>query len=87
MKNFFRIGIELFIGYLRQISTLMDSDCMSKKAIIVISLVKECADCSDEEIEREIYSELSKEPYRIPWGKKVEKVTVESARNKKKRGR
>jgi len=56
-----------------------------KKAIIVVSLIEECADCSDEEIKREIYSELSKEPYRIPWGKKVEKVTVESARAKLKR--
>lgn len=55
------------------------------KAIIVVSLIKECADCSDEEIEREIYSELSKEPYRIPWAKKIEKVTVESAPAKLKR--
>ena len=55
-----------------------------KKAIIVVSLIEECVDCSDEEIKRQIYSELSNEPYRIPWGKKIEKVTVESTRAKLK---
>lgn len=52
---------------------------MHKKAIIVVSLVEESADHSDEEIEREIYSELSKETHRIPWAKKIERVTVESS--------
>ena len=51
---------------------------MHKKAIIVVSLVEESVDHSDEEIQQEIYSELSKEAYKIPWAKKIEKVTVES---------
>jgi len=52
---------------------------MPKKAMIIVSLVKESAEFSDEEIEQEIYSELSKEIHRIPWAKKIEKVTVESS--------
>ena len=51
---------------------------MGKKALIVARLVEESADCSNEEIEKEIYSELSKEVPRIPWVKEIEKVTVES---------
>jgi hypothetical protein len=47
-----------------------------KKAVIVISLVEESAEMSNEEIERGIVNELSKEPTRIPWLKEVEKVTV-----------
>lgn len=46
---------------------------MTKKAVIVISLVEE----SIEEIEKEILEELSKGLPKIPWLKKVEKVTVE----------
>ena len=49
---------------------------LRKKAIIVVSLVKESADKASEEIEREILRDLSKAPQRIPWVKKVEKVTV-----------
>ena len=49
---------------------------MVKKAVIVISLVKESAEVADKDIEREILDELSGEPTRIPWLKKVEKVTV-----------
>ena len=49
---------------------------MGKKAVIVVSLVEESAEKSNEEIEREIMKELSEEPARIMWTKKVEKVTV-----------
>ena len=49
---------------------------MSKKAIIIIHLVEESAEKSNEEIEKEILEELSKHPPMIPWLKKVEKVTV-----------
>ena len=49
---------------------------MGKKAVIVVSLVEKSAEKSNEEIEREIMKELSEEPARIPWTKKVEKVTV-----------
>lgn len=52
---------------------------MGKKALITVLLVEESADCSAEEIEREIYLELSEEAPKIPWGKEVEKVTVESS--------
>ena len=49
---------------------------MVKKAIIVISLVEESAEKSDEEIKKDIIEELSREPARIPWLKIVEKVTI-----------
>lgn len=49
---------------------------MVKKAVIVISLVEESAEVANEEIEKEILNELSKEPTRIPWFKSVGKVTV-----------
>jgi len=49
---------------------------MVKKAVIVVSLVEESIGKPNREIEKEIMSELSKEPARIPWLKKVERVTV-----------
>jgi len=49
---------------------------MGKKAVIVISLVEESTKKPNREIEKEIMSELSKEPVKIPWLKKVERVTV-----------
>ncbi len=49
---------------------------MPKKAIIVIFLVKESVEKSNKEIEKEIFEELSKGLPKIPWCKKVEKVTV-----------
>jgi len=52
---------------------------MGKKAVIVISLVEESAEKSNREIEKEIKTELTKEPPRIPWLKEVEKVTVTKA--------
>jgi len=52
---------------------------MVKKAVIVISLVEESAGKSTREIEKEIMKELSREPARIPWLKKVERVTVSKA--------
>jgi hypothetical protein len=48
-----------------------------KRALITVSLVDESADHPNEEIEKEIYSELSKEVNRIPWAKKIVKVIVE----------
>ena len=48
----------------------------TKKAIIVISLVDEAQEETNEAIEKEIFQELSKEPPKIPWCKKVEKVEV-----------
>ena len=46
---------------------------MSKKAIIVVSLVEESAEKLNEEIEKEILEELSKGPPEIPWSSRVEK--------------
>ena len=57
---------------------------MSKKAIIVVSLVEESAEKSNEEIEKEILEELSKHPPIIPWLKKAEKVTVTEAQKRPK---
>jgi len=52
---------------------------MVKKAVIVISLVEESAEKTNEEIERQIFKELSERPAKIPWMKRVEKVTVKEA--------
>ena len=52
---------------------------MVKKAVIVISLVKESTEKANEEIERDIFKELSERPAKIPWMKKVEKVSVTEA--------
>ena len=49
---------------------------MGKKATILISLVEESAEKSNRDIEKEIMSELTTKPPRIPWLKKVEKVAV-----------
>ena len=49
---------------------------MVKKAVIVIVLVDESRERSNEELEREILEELVREPTFIPWMKYVEKVEV-----------
>jgi len=48
----------------------------SKKAIIVISLVEESEEEANEEIEREIFEELTTDRPVIPWLESVEKITV-----------
>jgi len=45
---------------------------MSKKAIVIISLVSESKDVDNERIEREI-----RESLKCDWLKEIEKVTVE----------
>ena len=52
---------------------------MGKKAVIVVSLVEESAEKTNEEIEKEILDELSSHPPAIPWLKKVKEVTVKDA--------
>jgi len=52
---------------------------MVKKATIVIRLVEESAEKTNLEIEKEIMEELSQEPAKIPWLKKVESVKVSEA--------
>ena len=49
---------------------------MGKKAIIVVHLVEESSGKANEEIEKEIFEELSKGLPKIPWFKEVETVTV-----------
>ena len=52
---------------------------MTKKVVIVISLVEESIQKSNKEIEKDVLEELSKDVPRIPWFKKVERVTVMNA--------
>jgi hypothetical protein len=47
-----------------------------KKAVILISLVKESADKQNKELEKDILEKLSEEYAPIPWLKSVEKVTI-----------
>jgi hypothetical protein len=54
----------------------MDVVSMSKKVMVVISLVEESAEVSNEEIEKEIFKELQKLPLVIPWAYKVLMVKV-----------
>jgi hypothetical protein len=49
---------------------------VSRKAVIVISLIEESVEKSSEEIENEIFQELSKGNVRIPWCKNIENVRV-----------
>jgi len=48
----------------------------AKKVIIVCNLVEESAEKANEEIEKEIFQELTEDLPVIPWLEKVEKVTV-----------
>ena len=48
----------------------------NRKAVIVIGLVAESAEKTKEEIEKEIFEELSESYPKIPWLRNVEKVTV-----------
>ena len=49
---------------------------MTKKAVMVFLLVEQSVEKTNEEIEKEILEEVSRDPPRIPWLKNVEKVTV-----------
>jgi len=49
---------------------------MSKKVVIVINLVEESVETTNEEIEKEILQELTDDMPIIPWLANVEKVTV-----------
>jgi len=49
---------------------------VTKKAIILVELVKESEEKGNAELEREIFVGLSKVPHVIPWMKKVVKVEV-----------
>jgi len=52
---------------------------MTKRAVIVISLVEESVKKANEDIEKDVLEELSKGLPRIPWFKNVERVTVTDA--------
>lgn len=45
-----------------------------RKAIVVVSLVKESSKMPREDLEKEILSELSRDPSKIPWAKKTIKL-------------
>ncbi|MEM2917034.1 MAG: hypothetical protein QXN63_01590 [Candidatus Bathyarchaeia archaeon] len=47
-----------------------------KTAFIVIELVDESLEKPNEEIEKEIYQELSENIGAVPWLKKIVKITV-----------
>lgn len=49
---------------------------MSKRVVIVISLVDESMEKSNKEIENEIFDELSNNLPAIPWFQDVEEVKV-----------
>jgi len=49
---------------------------LPKKATITIYLLEESEEKTNKELEKEIFRELSKMTSRIPWCKKIEKVTV-----------
>jgi hypothetical protein len=49
---------------------------MVKKAVIIISLVEQSIERTNEEIEKEILNAISEESTKIPWLKEVEKVKV-----------
>lgn len=48
---------------------------MRKKAVIVVSLVEESAEVSNEKIKKEILEDLP----RIAWCKEIEKITITEA--------
>jgi hypothetical protein len=52
---------------------------MGKKAIIEISLVRECYGKTNQEIANEIFRELSADRTLIPWCKQVNKVAVKDS--------
>ena len=47
-----------------------------KKVVIIINLVEESVETTNEEIEKEILQELADDMPIIPWLERVEKVTV-----------
>lgn len=48
-----------------------------KRATVVISLVEDCSDLHNCDIEQEIKNELSENLSVIPWATKIEHVSVE----------
>lgn len=48
----------------------------SKKVVIIINLVEESIETTNEEIEKQILHELSDDMPIIPWLERIEKVTV-----------
>jgi len=52
-------------------------EVLLKRAIIVVSLVEECSDIANCDIEKEIQKELSEHLFLIPWAKQIQSVAVE----------
>jgi len=55
---------------------------MPKKAVIVVTLVDESREKINEELEKEIFDELSKAPAKIPWMKQASNPSNNSALRK-----
>lgn len=49
---------------------------MPKKAVIVVCLVEESEEKTNDELEKEISRELSRAPPVIPWMKHLDKVEI-----------
>lgn len=49
---------------------------MSKKAMIIVSLVRETSEIPNDEIEKDIFKELQKYPLLIPWADKILMVRI-----------
>ena len=49
---------------------------LAKKAVIVVSLVDESEEKTNDELEKEIFFELSKAPLVISWMKQLETVQI-----------
>jgi len=61
---------------LPSLSSLGKIRMKSKKVVIIINLVEESVETTNEEIEKEILQELADDLPVIPWLERIEKVTV-----------
>lgn len=55
----------------------MGIECVRKKAIVEILLIEKAKEKSNQQLEKEIFDDLSRYPAKILWMEKVTKVTVE----------
>lgn len=49
---------------------------MAKTAVIEITLVKESADESNVNLEKELYDYLDKSPLKLPWQDEVKRIEI-----------
>ena len=48
----------------------------TKKAIIVVNLIEESVEKANQQIEKEIWRELTHDLLIVPWVERIEKITV-----------